>query len=177
MELVKIHEALCEPTRLRLVHVLLAGPLCVCHFQAVLDEPQVKISKHLAYLRARGLVTSRREGNWMIYALPAKPSAAWRAQLDCLQASAAEEPVFKRDWLHRLRRTGRAGVGRVGRVLPPSPGLGRTNWTSRRLGLGGSSGGLALPGNDFYEKDTDCHQWVWADRPAGFSGGLGLAGV
>lgn len=97
MELLKIHEALCDPTRLRVLHVLAAGPLCVCHFQAVLKEPQVKISKHLAYLRARGLVESRRAGNWMIYALPAKPSAALRAQLACLQASAESEPVFKRD--------------------------------------------------------------------------------
>lgn len=97
MELVKIHEALCDVTRLRLLQVLAAGPLCVCHFQAVLAEPQVKISKHLAYLRTRGLVKSRRQGNWMIYSLPEKPSAAWREQLGCLKARAGDEAVFRRD--------------------------------------------------------------------------------
>lgn len=125
MELVKIHEALCEPTRLRLVQVLAAGPLCVCHFQAVLGEPQVKISKHLAYLRARGLVESRREGNWMIYALPARPSAAWRAQLDCLEVSAADEPVIRRDRARlvklapRIATDGPCGCG-PGRASPPT---------------------------------------------------------
>jgi ArsR family transcriptional regulator, arsenate/arsenite/antimonite-responsive transcriptional repressor len=103
MELVEIYECLCDLTRLRLLHVLGQGPLCVCHFQAVLDEPQVKISKHLAYLRERGLVTGEREGKWMVYALPAKPSPELRANLACLQDCARENPVFRRD-LARLRK-------------------------------------------------------------------------
>lgn len=84
MDLVRIYECLCDVTRLRLLHVLGPGPLCVCHFQAVLAEPQVKISKHLAYLRERGLVTGVREGKWMVYALPARPSPELRANLACL---------------------------------------------------------------------------------------------
>ncbi len=103
MELVKIYECLCDPTRLRLLHVLAQGPVCVCHFQAVLGEPQVKISKHLAYLRARGLVESERQGNWVIYALPAKPSRELQANLACLQDCARGNPVFKRD-LARLKQ-------------------------------------------------------------------------
>ena len=74
MELVQIYECLCDETRLRLLNVLAQGPLCVCHFQEILCEPQVKISKHLAYLRARGLVEVERQGNWMVYELPPKPS-------------------------------------------------------------------------------------------------------
>ncbi|MCW5548994.1 MAG: helix-turn-helix transcriptional regulator [Opitutaceae bacterium] len=114
MELVRIYESLCEPTRLRLLHVLAAGPLCVCHFQAVLREPQVKISKHLGYLRARGLVECEREGNWMIYRLPAKPSRELRSNLACLQDCVRENPVFRRDRARlaklapRLARTGPA---------------------------------------------------------------------
>jgi ArsR family transcriptional regulator len=117
MELVKIHECLCDRTRLRLLHVLLQGPLCVCHFQDVLREPQVKISKHLAYLRTRGLVTCSREGNWMVYRLEAKPTSVLRANLACLQDCAREEPVFRRDLarLHRLApviaSTGPCGCG------------------------------------------------------------------
>jgi ArsR family transcriptional regulator len=103
MELVRIHECLCDRTRLRLLHVLLQGPLCVCHFQEILREPQVKISKHLAYLRARGLVEAEREGNWMVYRLPAKPSAALRANLACLQDCSREEALFRRD-LARLKK-------------------------------------------------------------------------
>ena len=103
MELVQIYECLCDATRLRLLHVLAQGPLCVCHFQEILREPQVKISKHLAYLRARGLVEVERQGNWMVYELPAKPSRELRANLACLQDCAAENPVFQRD-LARLKK-------------------------------------------------------------------------
>ncbi len=103
MELVQIYECRCDPTRLRLLNVLAQGPLCVCHFQEILDEPQVKISKHLAYLRTRGLVEAERHGNWMVYALPARPSRELKANLACLQDCAQEDPVFKRD-LARLKK-------------------------------------------------------------------------
>jgi ArsR family transcriptional regulator len=97
MELVRIYECLCDLTRLRLLALLQQGPLCVCHFQDVLSEPQVKISKHLGYLKARRLVVARREGNWMIYTLPPKPSRELAANLACLQDCAAGNPLFKRD--------------------------------------------------------------------------------
>jgi ArsR family transcriptional regulator len=103
VELVKIYECLCDRTRLRLLNVLAQGPLCVCHFQSILREPQVKISKHLAYLRARGLVACERQGNWMVYELPAKPTRELQANLACLQDCAQDNPVFRRD-LARLKK-------------------------------------------------------------------------
>ena len=63
----------------------------------------MKISKHLAYLRARGLVEVERHGNWMVYALPARPSRELKTNLACLQDCAQEDPVFKRD-LARLKK-------------------------------------------------------------------------
>ncbi|MCE2861366.1 MAG: HTH-type transcriptional repressor AseR [Verrucomicrobiota bacterium] len=103
MQLLRIHECLCDRTRLRIIHLLTAGPLCVGHFQAVLREPQVKVSKHLAYLRTRGLVVAERRGNWMVYSLPAKPGRGLSAHLACLQDCAREEPALGRD-LERRRR-------------------------------------------------------------------------
>ncbi len=97
MELVQIYQCLCDRTRLRILHLLTQGPLCVCHFQSVLREPQVKVSKHLAYLRTRGLVHAERRGNWMVYSLPAKPSRELAANLACLQDCAAEDRTFRRD--------------------------------------------------------------------------------
>ena len=97
MELVKIYECLCDRTRLRILNLLLEGPLCVCHFQEILREPQVKISKHLAYLRTHGLVAVRQEANWRIYSLHAKPSRALKANLACLQDCASDDPIFARD--------------------------------------------------------------------------------
>jgi ArsR family transcriptional regulator len=103
MELVRIYSCLCDRTRLRILHLLAQGPLCVCHFQAVLREPQVKISKHLAYLRSRRLAEATRDGNWMIYALPARPSRELKVNLACLQDCARENAIFRRD-IDRLRK-------------------------------------------------------------------------
>ena len=97
MELIQIYECFCDLTRLRILHLLTQTPLCVCHFQEILDEPQVKISKHLAYLRQRGMVVAEREQNWMIYALPKKRDAELTANLKCLQDCAQSNPIFKRD--------------------------------------------------------------------------------
>jgi ArsR family transcriptional regulator len=103
MELVQIYQSFCEPTRLRILYLLTQTPLCVCHFQEALDEPQVKISKHLAYLRARHLVETKRSGNWIIYSLPSKRSAELALNLQCLQDCVATDPVFRKD-LQRLTR-------------------------------------------------------------------------
>jgi len=103
MQLAKIYQCFCEPTRLRILHLLTQTPLCVCHFQDVLREPQVKISKHLAYLRSRGLVQAKRRGNWIIYSLPVKPSAELEMNLKCLQDCTSSDAVFRRD-LQRLAK-------------------------------------------------------------------------
>jgi ArsR family transcriptional regulator len=103
VDLIAIYECFCDRTRLRILNVLLRGPLCVCHFQRILGEPQVKISKHLGYLKSRGLVEAKREGNWMVYRLPEKPSRELAANLACLQDCAREDPVFRRD-AEKLRK-------------------------------------------------------------------------
>ena len=103
MELINIYQCFCDRTRLRILNLLCQGPLCVCHFQDLLGEPQVKISKHLSYLRERGLVEATRNANWMIYRLPSKPSAELSRNLACLQDCVEEDPTFRRD-LERWRR-------------------------------------------------------------------------
>jgi ArsR family transcriptional regulator len=97
MKLVRIYQCLCDATRLRILSLLGGGELCVCDIQEVLGEPQVKVSKHLAYLRAHGLVEARRQANWMIYRLARRPSRELSANMACLQDCAREDPVFARD--------------------------------------------------------------------------------
>ena len=109
MELIRIYECLCDRTRLRLLHLLLEGPLCVCHLQQALREPQVKISKHLGYLKTHGLVEAERCANMMIYRLPARRPAALRANLACLQDCVAEERVFRDDAARLARLRARFG--------------------------------------------------------------------
>jgi ArsR family transcriptional regulator len=97
MKLVRIYQCLCDKTRLRILNLLGGGELCVCHIQEVLGEPQVKVSKHLSYLRTRGLASVRRSANWMIYSLPRRPSCELTANLACLKDCARDNPVFLRD--------------------------------------------------------------------------------
>ena len=97
MDILRIYECLCDRTRLRILHLLLGGPLCVCHLQEALREPQVKISKHLGYLKRSGMVESERCANWMVYRLPARRSKQLQANLACLQDCVGDEKVFQRD--------------------------------------------------------------------------------
>jgi ArsR family transcriptional regulator len=107
MDLIQIYECFCDRTRLRILHLLAQTPLCVCHFQEILNEPQVKISKHLGYLKEREMVMAERQQNWMIYSLPRKPAPELEANLKCLQDCVLSDPVFRRDLkaLAKLRAT------------------------------------------------------------------------
>lgn len=103
MELIQIYQCLCDVTRLRILHLLTRGPLCVCHFQEILEVPQTKVSQHLSYLRKRGLVEVIRHANWMIYRLPARPPRELTANLKCLQDCASEDRLFRSD-LRKLEK-------------------------------------------------------------------------
>lgn len=71
--LVSFFSALADPTRLRLLHLMKDGEICVCFLQGVLKTNQPKISRHLAYLRKSGLVEARRDGKWIHYQLRKQP--------------------------------------------------------------------------------------------------------
>jgi ArsR family transcriptional regulator, arsenate/arsenite/antimonite-responsive transcriptional repressor len=115
VELVKIYQCFCDVTRLRIIHLLTRGPLCVCHFQEILGLPQTKISQHLAYLRQRRMVQCTRYGAWRIYRLPAKPSLELEANLKCLQDCAPTDRRFRAD-LKALVKV-RADCGWIGEAL------------------------------------------------------------
>ena len=102
VQLAQLYQCFSDETRLRLLNLLGEGPLCVCHFQDLLGEPQVKISKHLAYLRERGIVEVTRYQNWMIYRLPRKAGTELTLNLKCLRECAQKQPLFRRD-LQKLR--------------------------------------------------------------------------
>ncbi len=61
--------ALSDETRLHIVAMLSHGERCVCELQDVLDAAQSRLSFHLKVLKDAGLVSDRREGRWMYYAL------------------------------------------------------------------------------------------------------------
>lgn len=73
---VDIFKALADDTRTRIaLLVTREGELCVCELTAALDLSQPKISRHLAQLRHAGLLSDRRQGQWVYYRLnPQLPS-------------------------------------------------------------------------------------------------------
>jgi ArsR family transcriptional regulator, arsenate/arsenite/antimonite-responsive transcriptional repressor len=61
--------ALSDATRLEIVALLSHGERCVCELQDALDAAQSRLSFHLKTLKDAGLVTDRRDGRWVYYAL------------------------------------------------------------------------------------------------------------
>jgi DNA-binding transcriptional ArsR family regulator len=103
MNLVDTFRAFSDPSRLRILHLLLQQPLCVCHLQELLDQPQVNVSQHLAYLRKAGLVEFTRVQTWKVYRLRSPRSRAVELSLRCLAESAKSDPTLTSD-LKRLPR-------------------------------------------------------------------------
>ncbi len=104
--------AFADRTRLRILHLLQDGELCVSDIINILKVPQAKASHHLNYLRRAGLVEVRKQGLWCFYRL--RPGA------DGLPPEAAR---VSRAVFRRRARTGRGSGTRgedqgVRRMLP-----------------------------------------------------------
>ena len=72
MEETKIHNALSNFYRGKIVHLLAIQPLCVCVIKEFIDISDSKISYHLSVLKRNGLIESKQEGKWLIYSLTKK---------------------------------------------------------------------------------------------------------
>jgi ArsR family transcriptional regulator, arsenate/arsenite/antimonite-responsive transcriptional repressor len=65
----RMFKALADPTRLRILNLLIEAPLCVCELGQVLRLPQPLVSRHLAYLKNGGLVQDHRQGMRVQYSV------------------------------------------------------------------------------------------------------------
>jgi ArsR family transcriptional regulator len=99
--------AFSDRTRLRILHLLLPGELCVCEIVDTLELPQSKVSRHLAYLRRTRLVLARKEGLWNYYRLAPAKSAFHEKLLECLATCFREVPELAQDAERLKRRFGR----------------------------------------------------------------------
>ena len=68
-EMVRCLKALADENRLRILMLLRERDLCVFELMGVLGLSQPLLSSHLGVLRSAGLVSARREGKRMRYAL------------------------------------------------------------------------------------------------------------
>ncbi len=106
-----LFRAFADPTRLRLLNLLIEGELCVCDLCELLDEIQPKVSRHLAYLRRAGLVSVRQEGKWMHYSVAKQSDGLQHTLLNCVKTCLRETDVL-RDDLQRLRTLSPGGCCR-----------------------------------------------------------------
>lgn len=60
--------AIADPLRRRALHILWAGgEHCVCELMTKLDASQSRTSRHMKTLKNAGLVTDRRDAQWVRY--------------------------------------------------------------------------------------------------------------
>lgn len=93
----ELFQALGDRTRVRLLNLMAQGEVCVCFFVEVLDEPQPKISRHLAYLRSAGLVSARRDGKWAHYAITPPEHPTLRSAFDAVLSAFGDDRELQRD--------------------------------------------------------------------------------
>jgi len=80
-DVLAISKALADEGRLRVVLALRDRELCACQIVELLELAPSTVSKHMALLRAAGLVVARKTGRWTYYRLagesenPAAPAA------------------------------------------------------------------------------------------------------
>jgi ArsR family transcriptional regulator len=94
-----------HPIRLRMLHLLgHAGELCVGDLCDILRLPQSTASRHLALLRAGGLVAVRQVGLWVYY----RRAAVRDPLAECAERSLSALPGARQDVrrLEQLRREG-----------------------------------------------------------------------
>ena len=101
--------AFSDRIRLRILHLLLAGELCVCDLVDILKVPQPTASRHLAYLRRAGLVTAEKRGLWMYYSLVPAKTAFHKKLVGCLAACFEEVAEIRQDKARqaKLKASGR----------------------------------------------------------------------
>jgi ArsR family transcriptional regulator len=94
-EIVDALKALADPTRLRVVALLTQVPegVCVCELVDALRLPQYQVSRHLAVLRAAGLVEGRRAGTWVFYRLRSGLPEAVARVVSAVGETGADEPA------------------------------------------------------------------------------------
>ncbi len=81
-------KALGQPTRLKILELLVQGERCVCEIFPTIQREQSNVSKHLGSLRSQGIVVAERRGMRVAYRL-ANPQVAklLEAAEECLRGT------------------------------------------------------------------------------------------
>jgi ArsR family transcriptional regulator len=124
-EILKIFKTLSDPTRLRIILLLLGKDLCVCELTFVLKMSQSRVSHQLRILRDAGLVEDKRDGKWIIYGIPSGVRDTLRPLLGLFGKERVSESAETLQDLKNLRiclkediRRSRCPRGRAAKIDP-----------------------------------------------------------
>ncbi len=92
-----IFRAFADETRLRILHLLKGGEMCVGDVVTILDLPQPTVSRHLSYLRQAQLVQTRKEGLWRFYRLAPVTNPLQERLFGCLGGCFEDIPALHAD--------------------------------------------------------------------------------
>jgi len=91
-------QVLADDTRLRCLALIHEHKeLCVCELNFALELSQPKISRHLSSMKLNGLVSQRREGQWMFYSFSPTLSEFETTLIDVVVTELKEQSQFQQD--------------------------------------------------------------------------------
>jgi arsenate reductase/ArsR family transcriptional regulator len=100
----QLYKALAHQARLRILAMLRGGDLCACQITAALGLAPSTISAHLAELRRAGLVTERKAGRFVHFALAKDPGVRSTLRQVWRQIESDPHVAEDADALAKLRR-------------------------------------------------------------------------
>lgn len=101
-----IFQALAHPTRIAILDLLREGELTVGTFAERLNLEQANLSQHLAILRAKQMVTTRKASNQVFYSV--RDPLIWK-MLDLMRRYFQKQVGESMAMLEELEKTGERG--------------------------------------------------------------------
>ncbi len=99
--IVTFSRALADPTRWRIVRLVLDDALCVCELADILEMPQSSVSSHVQVIRKAGLLESEKCEKWTYFRIEPK----YRELVGTLENFfESEDAVLKSDATRALTR-------------------------------------------------------------------------
>lgn len=104
----EVFKCLADDTRAKMTLLIVREKeLCVCELTYALNQGQSKVSRHLALLRNCGLLSDRRQGQWVYYrlhpdlpqwvneilAVTGKSNGEWLEEQSCQLAQMGDRPA------------------------------------------------------------------------------------
>jgi ArsR family transcriptional regulator len=80
-DFIKVMKALSDPNRVKIIKMLQHKTMCVCEMREALQIAQPSVSKHLKVLEDAGLVSSKKDGQWVDYYLSDGSNSPYVASL------------------------------------------------------------------------------------------------